>query len=472
MDCFVPRNDEKIMNNILVIQLTRLGDIIQSIPLINSLKEKYPWVNIDLLINEVFIESSIFFTNINIIPISLKNLINPENNNYFNDLIKKLNDKNYSLIINLNNSPLSINILSHLSCPEKRGFGTVGCEWGIYNIAFMKTRIFGSVNLVDIFRLFLDTIYTPSVGNAFIRSALGKRNDAIFPEAERINPFPTDGKSTPCIALQCGARNIKRQLTIQHYTDIATHYLIKGYIVFLLGMEYETIIAKKIIDSVFCIEKKNIINLTGKTSLKELIYIITKCERIFTPDTGSMHLAALYNIPFTALFYGPAYPPETLAYTDNCEVFCPNPEAFACYPCNEEEECKYDFKCHHFNFQNYFIGKINPDFIKLNVKYDEIGQALSPTPEAALLYRNFAKYYFLGLSEQENQTYSNDLISSLKRELTLWSIIDKNDIELATQNFNLLKPLLYYENLLQHYNTKSILITKAIEYFRKILTHP
>ena len=33
----------------------------------------------------------------------------------------------------------------------------------------------------------------PSIGNAFIRSASGNIMSFLFPEAERINAFPTDG---------------------------------------------------------------------------------------------------------------------------------------------------------------------------------------------------------------------------------------------------------------------------------------
>ena len=40
-------------------------------------------------------------------------------------------------------------------------------------------------------------VYLPSVGNAFIRSALGNMglllNVLFVPKAERINAFPTDG---------------------------------------------------------------------------------------------------------------------------------------------------------------------------------------------------------------------------------------------------------------------------------------
>ena len=39
-------------------------------------------------------------------------------------------------------------------------------------------------------------IFVPSVGNGFIHSASGKRNKVIFPEAQRINAFPTDGENT------------------------------------------------------------------------------------------------------------------------------------------------------------------------------------------------------------------------------------------------------------------------------------
>ena len=37
--------------------------------------------------------------------------------------------------------------------------------------------------------------FSPSVGNAFIRSALGNMISFLFPEAEQIKQFPTDGRN-------------------------------------------------------------------------------------------------------------------------------------------------------------------------------------------------------------------------------------------------------------------------------------
>ncbi len=43
-------------------------------------------------------------------------------------------------------------------------------------------------------------------------------------------------------------------------------------------------------------------NNIGKTSLQELIELMKSFHLLLTNDTGSMHLAALYNIPTIALF--------------------------------------------------------------------------------------------------------------------------------------------------------------------------
>lgn len=43
-------------------------------------------------------------------------------------------------------------------------------------------------------------------------------------------------------------------------------------------------------------------NQIGKTSLEELIEIIQQLDLLLTNDTGSMHLAALFDIPTVAIF--------------------------------------------------------------------------------------------------------------------------------------------------------------------------
>ena len=47
---------------------------------------------------------------------------------------------------------------------------------------------------------------------------------------------------------------------------------------------------------------KNVVNLTGKTTLKELIAEIGGCDAFLSGDSGPMHIAASYKVPLVALF--------------------------------------------------------------------------------------------------------------------------------------------------------------------------
>jgi len=285
----------------------------------------------------------------------------------------------------------------------------------------------------------------------FVRDS-GSRNQDLGFRKQKVEG--TD----KCIGLQCGARNIKRQFTLQHYLDIVNHYLGKGYKVYLLGMASESAAAESVTNK---IRSDKLFDMTGKTDLKQLIEIISKCERIYTPDTGTMHLSALYGVSFTALFYGPAYPFETLAYSGNAEVYMPAKERFPCYPCNDHERCDRNFECHGFSFQKVFNNEGNSDFCRLSVEYDEVGQLLSPIKELAKLWRRFTRHYFYDEKEDFDIEISEDAKRIVKREFRLWKMMDINDLEVACENFYFLRPLVYVSKMVE----SGCLVNKAIEFF-------
>ncbi len=57
----------------------------------------------------------------------------------------------------------------------------------------------------------------------------------------------------------------------------------------------------------------NIINLAGRTDLKELVALIAGARAVVSNDTGPMHIAAAFNKPLVALF-GPTDPVKTGPY--------------------------------------------------------------------------------------------------------------------------------------------------------------
>ncbi|MDH4470135.1 MAG: glycosyltransferase family 9 protein [Verrucomicrobiae bacterium] len=66
----------------------------------------------------------------------------------------------------------------------------------------------------------------------------------------------------------------------------------------LLGTAQEKTLASPLVEGF----PGTVENLIGQTSLEELLQTIQQLTLLLTNDTGSMHLAALFNIPTVALF--------------------------------------------------------------------------------------------------------------------------------------------------------------------------
>ena len=81
-------------------------------------------------------------------------------------------------------------------------------------------------------------------------------------------------------------------------------------------------------------------NTMGKTSLAELITLIQGLDLLLTNDTGSMHLAALFNIPTVAIF-GSTEPALTGPRGDIHRVLRHQVECSPCFL----RECPIDFRC-------------------------------------------------------------------------------------------------------------------------------
>ncbi|MDR2835331.1 MAG: glycosyltransferase family 9 protein [Bacteroidales bacterium] len=91
------------------------------------------------------------------------------------------------------------------------------------------------------------------------------------------------------------------------------------------------------------ITHKNIINLSGKTNIEELILIIKKAKLVITNDTGPMHLSFALKTKTVALF-GPCSPIQYGISENNAIIY----NKIYCSPCVHEflkPPCKGDNQC-------------------------------------------------------------------------------------------------------------------------------
>lgn len=84
----------------------------------------------------------------------------------------------------------------------------------------------------------------------------------------------------------------------------------------------------------------NLINLSGKSTLTESIYLISQCRLFISNDSGLMHVAGALNIPTVAIF-GSTNPATTSPAGEKTVLVHKNVE---CSPCLKKT-CPTDFRC-------------------------------------------------------------------------------------------------------------------------------
>ena len=83
-------------------------------------------------------------------------------------------------------------------------------------------------------------------------------------------------------------------------------------------------------------------DLTGRTDLAGLCDAVSGLDRLITPDTGAMHLAAFFGVPVTAFFLSSAWCHETGPYGLGHEVW---QATLPCAPCLEAAPCDQGHVC-------------------------------------------------------------------------------------------------------------------------------
>jgi len=82
------------------------------------------------------------------------------------------------------------------------------------------------------------------------------------------------------------------------------------------------------------------LNMAGRTSMRELLALINRCDFFITNDSGPMHIAAAFGVPLVAIF-GSTNDSTTSPYTEKGVIVRKD---LACAPCMLRE-CPTDHEC-------------------------------------------------------------------------------------------------------------------------------
>lgn len=317
------------MNTIVVCKFKGMGSIIQSTPLIQALRKRYPAAKIIYvssvenkgILEQIALVDEILLMNDRSIFVTLKSSFL---------LIGKLIRIRPDLYIDLEIYSNFSSIIATASMSRDR-FGyylkTSQYRMGMYtHMMYFNTKAPIAEAYLQFARLLGISDTSPELYSIpEIESLKKKESNYIV-----INPNASDLRYERRWPAEKFIELIKRIRSENNNVPIL-----------LIGSQTEKDYVLRISDVLK--DFSNIIDLSGKTSLVELIELLRTADLLITNDTGPMHLAASLCTPVLALF-GPCNP-EQYGLGQNIHVIYKN---FYCSPCVHEfliPPCKGDNQC-------------------------------------------------------------------------------------------------------------------------------
>lgn len=123
----------------------------------------------------------------------------------------------------------------------------------------------------------------------------------------------------------------------EYFAEVAKMKMNEGWAVWLFGSNNDLPRGEKIQQ----ITHDRCVNLVGKTTLDEVIGLLSLADAVISNDSGLMHLAAALNVPLVAV-YGSSSPQFTPPLSPQAKVLR---KSLACSPCFKRQ-CRYGhYRC-------------------------------------------------------------------------------------------------------------------------------
>ena len=307
---------------ILIFQTTRMGDMLQTTPLIRALRRRYPDAHIAVMvrplgkviaqcnsdIDEMFLyDEDRMFTNLR--AHDSDRLLDAYKNA---DLIVQwMKDSKFDRVYNVTHSISSAMLLKLAGFPDIIGaylsddwiFVLKG-EWTNYFFASVFDRKYNALNLCDITGRFEDDA-EPALELVFDLRPEDEAFAAQFIAENKIDP------GTMLVGIQLGASDEYKRWSVPHCAALARMLHERfGARILLFGVEEEA----KLGDEFERHAPGLGIPLYGKTSIAQAAALLAKCRFLVTNDTGTMHVAAAVKCPVVLVSIGYVHFRETGPY--------------------------------------------------------------------------------------------------------------------------------------------------------------
>jgi len=309
------------MSRALLIQLARLGDLVQSLPVLTSLHSAHPEQTLDLICPSPLVSLGELFPCVDrVYPwkggewaelASSKMLNGAQGLIQAKHYLSEVFVQNYSMAYNLNNHPRGI-LAAHLLSDRVVGPGENGPlnstlpPWAGYLRQIAGNRGNNRVHLADAFCGLCQVL--PPSDIPYLKAP-----EVQLPlELELI----VNSQSSKNVGIILGAGDVDRRIPLSVWQDliVACAELIPQSYLLLIGGEGEREAALALEHRVPARYVNRVVNCCGRTSLPQLVRILSRCSWVVGSDTGPLHLGAMCGARAIGWYFSRARVHETGPY--------------------------------------------------------------------------------------------------------------------------------------------------------------
>lgn len=323
---------------IAILQVTRLGDLIQTVQAISTLKKAHPEYRLILIGRSQFTEPLKF-----LLDQYFDQVYHLDTQIIFQDFatsgikasllrldsfLLSLKDESIDVLINLSFSKSSSYLANLIPSTHKIGsfFDNsnkiqINDKW---SQVLYSTVMRGPLNPFSLVDLFKNIIGVKPTENHSSRLSFDANLIVVHPFASTERKT---WKPEKWVELIYKTLKDNEKLTIS-----------------IVGAKNEIIKSQLIVENPLLKQfSHRILNITGKTSIQDMSEIIAQAKLFIGHDSMVGHLASLYNVPTLTISLGNVRPHETTPYQANAYNIAPRTKCFPCFP---TDQCAYT-QCHH-----------------------------------------------------------------------------------------------------------------------------
>jgi ADP-heptose:LPS heptosyltransferase len=331
---------------ILIVNLTRFGDLLQTSPAVATLRVQHPGAEIALLAERNFAEVCDRIPGIDrVVRVDLDRLGGLmlrggeallEGYRYVEELLGELREARYDLALNFSSSRMTAVFMGLLGIADVRGwsmtsdgFRIIRHPWARLFATMCLNRRIAGFNLVDYYRAMAG-------GGPCVEPLRYNVTSAAMEAAAALLASEGAGPSDSLVGLQLGASREIRQWPAAAFAALGRDLMARGHRVVLVGGRGDRALAETVKTEI----GGEVVDACGKTGIAELGGLLQRLDLLVSGDTGPMHMAVAVGTPVVGLFFGPASPFDTGPYAPDNVVLHANA---ACAPCDHNVTCLQPF---------------------------------------------------------------------------------------------------------------------------------